>query len=306
MRSKVWLKTILLAVLMLASVEGLSPDFMGQPQPREVKLTVQAECDGKQINVQVTLTPKPLQGPSTILTPKPVWYIRGTKVKLDAQDDTMPAKPCPGNVSGTIDHWVIAGTTYPGDPVTTPRLMKNTTATAVYKPVNNPPNAPSKPSGPTSGLVGQSLTYTTSATDPDNDQVKYLFDFTDDNIVDRETTFVNSGASASVSWTWNTVGTYQVKAKARDTKGAESGWSSALTVTISAPQVTLTVEAICEGGMLQVPVQVRKGSPAGPSQNIITPSSLTFSQGTIVWIGPLQFTVPQCPPPLTVILTLTV
>ena len=37
-------------------------------------------------------------------------------------------------------------------------------------PPNNPPNTPSKPSGPDTGYVGQDMTYTTSTTDPDGDQ----------------------------------------------------------------------------------------------------------------------------------------
>ena len=45
--------------------------------------------------------------------------------------------------------------------------------------VNNPPASPSVPSGSTSGASGTSYSYSTKATDPDGDQVKYTFDWGD-------------------------------------------------------------------------------------------------------------------------------
>ena len=98
---------------------------------------------------------------------------------------------------------------------------------------NNPPNTPSLPAGPASGYTGTSYTYSTSATDPDGDQVKYTFDWGDGTT--SETGFVNSGTTASKSHSWGSPGTYNVKAKATDSKGVSSGWSDAKAVTISAP-----------------------------------------------------------------------
>jgi len=96
---------------------------------------------------------------------------------------------------------------------------------------NRPPNTPSKPSGPTSGYTGTSYTYSTSATDPDGDQVKYCFDW-GDGTTKTWTGFVSSGVSASASHSWSSPGTYYVKAKAQDYYGAESGYSSSLTVAV--------------------------------------------------------------------------
>ena len=42
---------------------------------------------------------------------------------------------------------------------------------------NQAPNKPDSPSGPSTGSVGISYTFTTSATDPDGDQVQYNFDW---------------------------------------------------------------------------------------------------------------------------------
>lgn len=96
---------------------------------------------------------------------------------------------------------------------------------------NNPPNTPSTPTGPTSGDIGISYTYATSATDPDGDKIKYYFDW-DDGTGDW-TALINSGQLTQAPHSWNSAGTYQVKVKAQDDRGAESGWSSTLTVTIS-------------------------------------------------------------------------
>ncbi|MCD6473970.1 MAG: PKD domain-containing protein [Thermoplasmata archaeon] len=100
---------------------------------------------------------------------------------------------------------------------------------------NNPPNTPDQPSGPTSGYTGSSYTYSTSATDPDGDQIKYGWDWDGDGTVDEWTGYYSSGTTVSISHSWDSTGTYNIKVKAQDSNSAESGWSTALTVTISSP-----------------------------------------------------------------------
>lgn len=97
---------------------------------------------------------------------------------------------------------------------------------------NQKPNTPSTPSGPTSLSVGQSGTFSTSATDPDGDQVQYRFAW-DDGTISDWTNLVPSGQSASLSHSWGNFGTYVVKAQARDEHGALSYWSDGLTVVVS-------------------------------------------------------------------------
>jgi hypothetical protein len=96
---------------------------------------------------------------------------------------------------------------------------------------NRPPNTPIIPSGPSSGAPGTSYSYSTSATEPDGDQVKYTFDWGDGTTL--ITGLVNTGTSASASHSWVTAGTYQVKTMATDNKGASSGWSNPLSVSIA-------------------------------------------------------------------------
>jgi hypothetical protein len=96
---------------------------------------------------------------------------------------------------------------------------------------NEPPNIPATPSGPVSGRARISYKYSTSATDPDGNTVKYSFDWGDGTSL--ETAFVNSGTSAFASHSWKKVGTFYIKARAIDNKGVSSGPSASLMVRIS-------------------------------------------------------------------------
>ena len=99
-----------------------------------------------------------------------------------------------------------------------------------YSPVGNPPSKPAKPDGPTSGATNTAHTYTTSATDPDGDQIYYVFDWGDDT--ESVVGPFNSGEPGSASHTWTSRGNYEIKVKARDTVGIESDWSDPLAVSM--------------------------------------------------------------------------
>jgi len=96
---------------------------------------------------------------------------------------------------------------------------------------NQPPNTPSIPGGLTSGYQNTSYTYNSSATDPDNDQVKIKFSYGDGNQWESE--FVDSGTNVSHSHSWSTVGTFCIKAMATDISGETSGWSACRNLTIA-------------------------------------------------------------------------
>jgi hypothetical protein len=95
---------------------------------------------------------------------------------------------------------------------------------------NDPPNTPSRPAGLSYGYKGHSYSYSTSATDPENDDVYYRFYWGDGT----NTTIgpFPSGTTASTSHAWSSTGTYTVQVKAQDTYGAWSGFSPSRTVTI--------------------------------------------------------------------------
>ena len=98
---------------------------------------------------------------------------------------------------------------------------------------NNPPNTPNKPTGSTTGDIGIQYTYSTSSTDPDNDNIKYGWDIDSDNIIDYWTGFYTSGQTCSVGITFSAAGTYHLRVKAKDSENSESAFSTALTIVIS-------------------------------------------------------------------------
>ena len=114
---------------------------------------------------------------------------------------------------------------------------------------NNPPNTPSTPSGPSTLPKGVSGTYSTSATDPDSDMVQYRFDWdaSGSNDYSDWTSLVSSGSTGSKSHSWNSSGTYVVKAQARDEEGDTSGWSSGKTIEISNTAPSAPTNLLCEG-----------------------------------------------------------
>jgi len=95
---------------------------------------------------------------------------------------------------------------------------------------NNPPNKPSKPSGPTSGKAGSEYTYTSSTTDPDGDQIWYMWNWGDET--GGWLGPYTSGAVCEASHTWNAQGDYNVKVKAKDQYGEESPWSEPLSISM--------------------------------------------------------------------------
>lgn len=95
----------------------------------------------------------------------------------------------------------------------------------------NAPNIPSKPDGPTTGVVNVEYTYSTTTTDPNGDQIYYMFSWGDGTDSGWIGPF-DSGVTAAASHTWSSSGDYEIRVKAKDTNGVESGWSEPLIMTI--------------------------------------------------------------------------
>ena len=94
-----------------------------------------------------------------------------------------------------------------------------------------PPETPQRPDGPTEGVIGVEYTFCTSTTDPEGEQVYYLWDWGDDTPTDWLGPF-DSGATALANHTWTEVETYEIKVKAKDIHNVESGWSGPLMIDI--------------------------------------------------------------------------
>ena len=95
---------------------------------------------------------------------------------------------------------------------------------------NAPPAAPII-NGATLGVVDICLDYTIVTTDPDNDDVLYFMEWGDGTTSQWDGPHP-SGSLITLNHTWSYPGTYNIKGKAKDIYGDESGWSDIITVTI--------------------------------------------------------------------------
>jgi outer membrane protein assembly factor BamB len=96
---------------------------------------------------------------------------------------------------------------------------------------NNAPNTPSAPNGPDSGYTNIEYTFSTLAIDPDNDSISYQFNW-GNNDTTSWSSFVSSGTEIAFSKTCSTGGTFLIRARAKDQRGAISNWSLSHTLVI--------------------------------------------------------------------------
>ena len=96
-----------------------------------------------------------------------------------------------------------------------------------------PPNVPEKPSGPSLGLIGIEYSVSTSAIDPNNDKIMYIFDWGDGT--SSHSKYYNSSFSASEKHSWNFSGNYSIKVKATNSNGSISSWSEQSRIIIESP-----------------------------------------------------------------------
>ena len=96
---------------------------------------------------------------------------------------------------------------------------------------SDPPTKPAIPAGRTKGIWNVEYTYTSSSTDPNGDQIYYLFDW-DDGTSDWVGPYT-SGQTATATHIWTELGTFEVRVKAKDVWGAGGPWSDPLVVIIT-------------------------------------------------------------------------
>jgi len=96
---------------------------------------------------------------------------------------------------------------------------------------NSEPEVPAIPSGPLNGKILVKYTYETSTTDPDGDNIYYIFDWNDGTHTGWLGPY-NSGETVEASHRWTEKGTYSVKVKSKDAHGIQSDWSNACTTSM--------------------------------------------------------------------------
>ncbi len=114
---------------------------------------------------------------------------------------------------------------------------------------NQPPSPPSVPNGPSYAIIDQTLSFSSSTTDPEDEDIQYRWNFADGTVTDWSSS-VASGTTSVASHAWSTPGYYHVRVQARDVNESTSAWSEALLVTVEAQNDPPSVS----------------GAPVGPSQ----------------------------------------
>jgi len=93
------------------------------------------------------------------------------------------------------------------------------------------PVKPEKPSGTASGKPGIQYAFSSRTTDPFGLELYYQWQWGDGNFSEWIGPY-NSGDECNASHIWSKKGKYEIRVKARNIDGAESGWSDPLPVTM--------------------------------------------------------------------------
>ncbi len=97
--------------------------------------------------------------------------------------------------------------------------------------IGGKPDKPIIPDGPSSGKIGEEYIYSSSTTDPDDDQIFYMFDW-GDGTDSGWLGLYESGEICEASHIWTKEGSYEIKTRAKDTKDLISDWSDPLEIII--------------------------------------------------------------------------
>ena len=149
---------------------------------------------------------------------------------------------------------------------------------------NIPPEIPTI-DGPTTGKPTEFYEFVFSSSDQNDDRIRYYIDWGDDTTSGWIGLF-DSGVPVTQNHTWATIGSYEVKVKAKDWHGAESSWSDPFEITINIPELTVELKG---GFGIRVIISNTGGAPAtNVSCNIsftggfVLPSSQFQFSGTIL------------------------
>lgn len=153
---------------------------------------------------------------------------------------------------------------------------------------NEAPETPEQPSGPALGGIGQEYEFSSSTTDPDGDELYYNWSWDDGNYSGWLGPYA-SGAICETKYTWNNVGNYGIKVKAKDQYG-ESGWSPEFQINIV--ESNINIESIT-GGLFTIKASIENiGEMEASNINwyidisgVLYPSNPSW-EGTIESISP--------------------
>jgi len=107
--------------------------------------------------------------------------------------------------------------------------------------------------GSTVGKPEKEYEYSAVTTDPEGEQIFYLFDWGDETSSDWLGPY-NSGEKMVASHAWSEVGVYEIKVQAKDINDSISDWSEPYSVQIELPVVDI---GIIEGGLFKITASIK-------------------------------------------------
>jgi hypothetical protein len=134
------------------------------------------------------------------------------------------------------------------------------------EPGNSAPQTPEAPLGQGLGTATFTYSFTAKAGDPDNDPLYYMFDWGDTQQSGWLGPFP-SGEDGAGAHAWTADGIYDIKAKAKDTAGAESDWSPVTTIHLVKPGDANGDGKINGGDAVFIISYIFRGGPAPPYPN---------------------------------------
>ena len=155
-----------------------------------------------------------------------------------------------------------------------------------HDPLNAPPSTPPPPDGPRHGQTATPYAYTSATTDPDNDTLRYCFDWGDGTTTWTQP--LPSGATATATHAWDTKGYFLIRVKAQDDSGQDSPWSDAHELNCSGPYLTIANTTAGHGLSLTVTNIGEQPADNGSIQATITgglwihPRTTTLSLPTLL------------------------
>jgi len=159
---------------------------------------------------------------------------------------------------------------------------------------NLPPDTPNAPTGPTQGVTFLTYTYTaTVPKDPEGQQIFMMFSYGDGNTSEFMGPY-STGDQVTASYAWQHNGTFDVRVKAKDVNGSESGWSDPLTVAIH-DMARFNITAVKGGFGIRVTVKNMVEENLTNIQWTVSPKApvILYSlgmSGTIPYLAPGQET----------------
>jgi hypothetical protein len=106
---------------------------------------------------------------------------------------------------------------------------------------NSNPTTPSVPSGPASGFIQIDYSFSSTASDPENDTLQYQYDWGDG--------VISGWGNSTQSHAWSSTGNFCVKAQAKDSHDATSAWSNCGYINITLNTHTIAASAEAHGSI---------------------------------------------------------